>query len=179
MSAHLFSNSNRRQVSEPGGPDAARPAEPPLKALIAAQPFFEGLSPEHVQVLADSAMQTDFAAGEMIIRQGDPANRFYLIESGKVAVELERRERKPILIQTIGPARELGWSWILPPYYEHFSAKALEQTKAIFFYGTRLRECCEENHDLGYELMKRMAEVMLHRIEAASQLLLEGPAGKP
>lgn len=60
-----------------------------------------------------------------------------------------------------------------------FTATALEPTKAIFFHGTRQRECCAENHDLGYELMKRMAEVMLHRIEAASRLLLECPAKSP
>ena len=176
MSAHSIWNSTRRQASKLGRPDAASSAEPvleALKALIAAQPFFKGLSSEHLQVLANSALQTEFAAGQIIFRRGDPANRFYLIESGKVAVKLERQEREAILIQTIGPGRELGWSWILPPYYEHFTATALAPTKAIFFHGTRLRECSDENHDLGYELMKRMAEVMLHRIQAASQLLLE------
>jgi CRP-like cAMP-binding protein len=141
--------------------------------LIAAQPFFKGLRPEPLQVLADSAMRMEFAAGQIIFRQGDPANRFCLIESGKVAVELEALDREPILIQTIGPGKELGCSWILPPYCEHFTARALEPTKAIVFNRTRLRECCEENHHLGYELMKRMAEVMLHRIEATSRQLLE------
>lgn len=147
-----------------------------LLTTITTQPFFKGMSQQHLQLLADSAMQMEFAAGQLIFRQGDPANRFYLIESGKVAVELESQDREPVLIQTIGPGRELGWSWILPPHYEHFTATALEPTKAIFFYGTRLRECGEGNHDLGYELMKRMAEVMSHRIQAATKLLLEAPA---
>ncbi len=173
MSAHSFCNSNRRQIRQLGRFVPARSPELPLKGLIAAQPFFKGLSPEHLQVLADSGMQTEFAAGQVIFRQGDPANRFYVIESGKVAVELETRDREPILIQTIGPGRELGWSWILPPYYENFTARTLEPTAAIFFYGTRLRAQCDENHDLGYEMMSRMAVVMLHRIEAAIRQLAE------
>jgi CRP/FNR family cyclic AMP-dependent transcriptional regulator len=179
MSAHSIWNSTRRRVSKSGRPDAVRSAEPvveALKTLIVAQPFFKGLSPEHLQVLAESAQPTEFAAGQLIFRRGDSANRFYLIESGKVAVELERRDREPILVQTIGSGGELGWSWMLPPYYEHFTATALEPAKAVFFHGTGLRECCAENHDLGYELMKRMAEVMLHRIQAATKLLLEATA---
>ena len=182
MSAHSLSNSTRPRVRKSGRPDATGSAEPvldSLKALLAAQLFFKELNREHLQVLADNARQTEFTAGQIIFRRGDPANRFYLVESGKVAVELERPDCEPILVQTIGPGRELGWSWILPPYYEHFTATTLEPTKAIFFHGTRLRECCEENHDLGYELMKRMAEVMLHRIEAASRLLLECPSKLP
>jgi CRP/FNR family cyclic AMP-dependent transcriptional regulator len=178
MSAHSIWNS-RRRVGKSGRPEAVRSAEPvveALKTLIVAQPFFKGLSPENLQVLADSSQPTEFVAGQIIFRRGDPANRFYVIESGKVAVELERPDCEPLLIQTIGPGRELGWSWILPPYNEHFTATALEPTKAIFFHGTTLRKCCEENHDLGYELMKRMAEVMLHRIQAATKLLLEATA---
>jgi len=150
---------------------------PALLTTIAAQPFFKGLSEQHLRMLADSAMHTEFTSGQSIFRTGDPPNRFYLIERGKVAVELEVRDRAPILIETLGPGREIGWSWILTPqHYEHFSATALETTDAIFFYGTRLREQCEQDHDFGYEMMKRMAEVMLHRIQAASQLLLEAPA---
>ena len=146
---------------------------PDLLQRIAAQPFFKGLKAEHLKTLAGDAMQTQFAPGQIIFCEGDPANRFYLIERGKVAVELERRDREPIGLDVLGLGRELGWSWILPPYYEHFTARALEATDAIFFYGTRLREQCEENHDLGYEMMTRMAVVMLHRIQAASRQLSE------
>ena len=148
-----------------------------LLTTIAAQPFFKGMSAPHLRLLTDSAMDIEFKPGQKIFSAGNPPNRFYLIVRGKVAVELEVRDRAPILIETLGPGREVGWSWILTPqHYEYFSATALEATDAIFFYGTRLREQCEQDHEFGYEMMKRMAEVMLHRIQAASQLLLEAPA---
>ena len=51
----------------------------------------------------------------------------------------------------------LGWSWLFPPYAWHFTARALEETDAIFFYGTILREYCEKDHSLGFELFKRMS----------------------
>jgi CRP/FNR family cyclic AMP-dependent transcriptional regulator len=66
----------------------------------------------------------------------------------------------------------LGWSWLFPPYAWHFSARALESTTAIFFYGTVLREYSEKDHSLGLELFKRMSAVMLRRLQAARQKLL-------
>jgi len=55
----------------------------------------------------------------------------------------------------------------------HFSAWAIDPTRAIFFYGTRLREQCETNHELGYQLMKRIAQVVIQNLNATQQRLLE------
>lgn len=113
-----------------------------------------------------------YQPGEIIFREGDPANRFYLIERGKVALESSRPEREPVLVQYVGPGDVLGWSWLFPPYYWHFDARAAEATDAIFFYGARLREQCEEDHDLGYELLKRMSAVIIQRLQATRKQLL-------
>ncbi len=144
-----------------------------LYNLIAQQPFLKGLSVHQLQVLADSAMEIQFESGQWILRQGDPANRFYLILEGKVLLESEVKERNVIPIKTIGPGDDLGWSWLFPPYYLRLSARALEPVKAIFFYGTRLRQQCEEDHELGYELMKRVAEVAIQNLHATQQRLME------
>ncbi len=114
-----------------------------------------------------------FKAGELIFREGDPANRFYLVIGGKVAVESHVRDSAAMTILTSGEIEVLGWSWLFPPYYWHFGARAVEDTEAVFFYGTPLREECEADHDLGYALMKRLAEVMLIRLQATRRRLVE------
>jgi CRP/FNR family cyclic AMP-dependent transcriptional regulator len=144
-----------------------------LKDFIAERPFLNGLSDRHQQTLIDSAMLQEFAAGENIFREGDPANRFYLILDGEVALEAADGENEPVLIQKIGAGDVLGWSWLFPPYYWHFSARATKPTKAVFFYGTRLRQQCDEDSSLGYELMKRIAAVVIQRLHAAHQELLD------
>ena len=78
-----------------------------------------------------------------------------------------------IPIQVIEAGDVLGWSWLFPPYSWRFDARTLEPVKAIFFYGTRLREHCEADHDLGYELMKRMAAVVIQRLQATREQLLQ------
>lgn len=143
-----------------------------VESVIANHPFLRGLKPEHLRLLADSAMRMRYEAGELIFREGDPANRFYLIEQGQVSLESHRKDEAPVAVQVIGPGDVLGWSWLFPPYHWHFDARVLEPTTAIFFYGTRLREQCEENHDFGFELMKRMTHVVIHRLQATRKELL-------
>ena len=82
------------------------------------------------------------------------------------------RDEAPVAVQVIGRGDVLGWSWLFPPHHWHFGARALEPTTAIFFYGTRLREQCEQDHDFGFEMMKRMTQVVIHRLQATRKQLL-------
>jgi len=145
----------------------------PLYPLIARQPFFKGLNSHHLELLTDSALEMDFPAGQAIFQAGSPANRFYLILEGKVAIESEMKEHGVAAIRALGPGDALGWAWLFPPYYLHFSARTLEPTRTIFFYGTRLREHCQQDHEFGYQLMTRVAEVVVQNLNAMQQRLME------
>jgi len=146
---------------------------PYLYFLIAQQPFVKGLNAHQLQMLTDSAIEMQFEPGQSIFHEGSPANRFYLILEGKVALELKLKGRGIIPIQTLGPGDELGSSWLLPFSRLLFSAHALEPTKTIFFYGTHLRKQCEQDHDLGYQLMQRIAEVATQCVRTMQQHLIE------
>jgi CRP-like cAMP-binding protein len=163
-------------MSAPQNPaDAAKEEGQAVKAVaqvIAEHPFLRDLKPEHLRLLADCAMRMRYGAGELIFREGDPANRFYLIEQGRVSLESPQRDAAPVAVQVIGAGDVLGWSWLFPPYYWHFDARALEPTTALFFYGTRLRQHCEQDPGFGYEMMKRMTQVVIHRLQAARRELL-------
>jgi len=140
---------------------------------LADHPFLKGLSEEHLKILEDCSMKRVFEKGEVIFCEGDLANRFYLILTGSVALESKREGEPPVLIQTIGPGDVLGWSWLFPPYNWHFDARALERTEAIFLYGTRIRAKCEEQPALGFELLKRMAQVMVQRLQATRKQIIK------
>src|ERR1051326_1919032 len=114
-----------------------------VEKIISTHPFLEGMSPHQLRLLCDCAMAAHFTANELIFREGDPANRFYLLQSGSVALESQVQGKSRALIQTIGAGDILGWSWLFPPYVWHFDARAIEPTDAVFIYGTPLREECE------------------------------------
>ena len=147
-----------------------------LATTIAEHRLFKDLAPRYLALLAEVAMFKEFAAHEVIFREGDPANRFYLILDGEVALESAPKDGRPVMLQTIGRNDVLGWSWLFPPYYWHFDARATAATKAIFFYGTWLRENCERDHDFGYEMMKRMSAIIIERLQVTRRKLAEAEA---
>jgi CRP-like cAMP-binding protein len=152
-----------------GLPDSPKPLT--LLEEIAAHPFMRGLKVKHLDLLTECAMRTDFQKNQIIFREGDLANRFYLIQSGRVLLESRVGGEGPVLVQEIGGDDVLGWSWLFPPYYWHFDARAAEATKAIFFYGTRLRTQCEENLEFGHELLRRMAMMAIRRLQSSREQL--------
>ena len=145
-----------------------------LRPMIEQQPFFKGLKPHYLQLLAESALELYFEEGETIFKEGGPANRFYLILEGKVILEVEAEVPGVLLpLMALGPGDDLGWSWLFPPHSLHSSTRAVTPTRTIFFYGPRLREQAEQDHELGYELLKRSAQVMVNHLWTMQQRLLE------
>jgi CRP-like cAMP-binding protein len=140
-------------------------------AILESQPFLRGMSGRQIELLAEESMSAEFKVGEQILYQGGPANRFYIILEGRVELESPVAGRDGVHVQTLVAGDVLGWSWLFPPYSWHFDARAVTPVKAIFFYGTRLRELCEENHDFGYELMKRVSEIVIKRLQATRREL--------
>jgi len=137
-----------------------------LERILAEHPFFKGLEEPYLQLLVGCASNVRFNAGEVVFREGEEANRFYLIRQGKVAVEMFAPSRGPIILQTLGEGEVLGWSWLVAPYRWRFDGRAVELTRAIALDGECLRGKCEEDHDLGYELMKRVSLVMEKLVQA-------------
>lgn len=140
--------------------------------LLSRHAFFKGMNWQALEALAANAMHSHFEANEVIFKVGDPANRFYLLLSGRVTLESSPQDGG-LPIQVLEAGDVLGWSWLFPPYFWRFGARAIEPVDAIFFYGTRLREQAEESPAIGYELMKRMTGVMLERLQATRQQLAE------
>ena len=144
-----------------------------LERIIEEHPFFAGLDQEFMDLVLGCASNVRFPKGTYIFREGDEANTFYLVREGNVALEIFAPQRKPIIVATLGIGEVLGWSWLLPPYHWKFHAHAVADTRAIALDGKCLRTKCEQNHDLGYEVLKRFAQVVAQRLDATRYQLLD------
>jgi CRP-like cAMP-binding protein len=143
-----------------------------LKALLSAHSFVQGMRPEHVQVLFDCAKIVTFQPGQTIFKEGEPANEFYLIEKGRVELEAHEPADGTVIVQMLGADDAMGWSWMLPPYVWHLRARVIEPTTAIALSGAHLLVRAENDHEFGYDLMKRVATIVMHRLQAARRQLL-------
>jgi CRP/FNR family transcriptional regulator, cyclic AMP receptor protein len=144
-----------------------------LEKIIADHEFFADLESYYTSLLVGCAANVRFEAGQYLWREGQEANQFYLIRHGRVAIELAPPHRKAIVVDTVGEGEILGWSWLLPPYTWRYHARAVETTRAIALDGKCLRTKCEQNHDLGYELLKRFVQVINRRLDSARIQLLD------
>ncbi|HVB74880.1 MAG TPA: cyclic nucleotide-binding domain-containing protein [Ktedonobacteraceae bacterium] len=143
-----------------------------IESLLAAHPLFQELEPKHLHMLAKGAIEDRFEAQEYLFSEGDKANKWYVIRKGNVALETGTPPDGPITVETLEAGNVLGWSWLLPPYRWAYSARVIAPTQVIVLDGTSLREQCEEDHDFGYELAKRVAQGVVQRLEALRQRLL-------
>jgi CRP/FNR family cyclic AMP-dependent transcriptional regulator len=144
-----------------------------LDELIAHAPVFAGLRSDDLTLIAGCAKNTGFDEGELVFREGEPADTFYVVRRGRVSLELHTPERGGLVIDTIEPGEVVGWSWLFEPYVWHFDARASGPLRAIAFDGACLRGKCEDDKELGYELMKRFAQVMIDRLQHARVRLLD------
>ena len=141
--------------------------------LLARHPFFEGLKPEYLALIAGCGQNVHFAAGAYLLREGEAADTFYAIRGGRVAVETYVPTRGAVTLETLGEGEILGWSWLFPPYKWQFDARALGDVRATAFDAVCLRTKCDADPTLGYELMKRLARPISSRLASARRQLLD------
>ncbi len=144
-----------------------------LERVIESHPFFSGLAPKYLRLVTGCASNRRFDEGEFLFREGEKAEEFFLIREGRATLCISAPGRGLIPIQTVGPGDVLGWSWLLEPYGWFYCAKAIEPVRALAFNGVCLRNKCEEDHDFGYDLMKRFAGIMAERLQATRLQLLD------
>ena len=144
-----------------------------FEQILANQAFFKGMNETYLLMLADHASFVSYKTGQFVFNQNEEADTFYLITEGKIALEVITVSQGPLVIQTLGPNELLGWSWLFPPYRWHFDAIASVDSKAIAFDGKWLRQKCKEDPELGHELMQRIAQVLVQRLQATRLQLLD------
>ena len=143
-----------------------------IAELTAQAHDFAGLDARHLELISGCGRTAQFGAGDRLFRAGDPADQFYLVRHGTVALELVGAGR-PRVIQTLHDGELTGFSWLFEPYRWMFDARAVADTRAIAFDAVCLRGKCEADHELGYQLMQRFAGIALSRLQATRLQLLD------
>lgn len=144
-----------------------------LETVLREHPFFAGLDEDYRDLVAGCAANEVFPAGAYIYKEGDPADKFYLVRFGKVAIEVYVPGKAPIIVETLDSGELMGWSWLLPPYHCRFDARAIELTRLISLDAACLRGKMDADPVLGYELYKRFAPVIAARMAAARRQMID------
>jgi CRP/FNR family transcriptional regulator, cyclic AMP receptor protein len=135
-------------------------------AALAVHPFLRGMSGDQLAVLAQAACDVRFPARHRLFEDGGNASRFWLIQSGCMALDVNVPGQGRTRIGTIGIGELLGWSWLFPPFTWAFGAVTIGPVEAFEFDGRAVRAYCEADPALGYELTHRIVRVVANRLQA-------------
>jgi CRP-like cAMP-binding protein len=144
-----------------------------LDHILGEIPLFEGLEPDQVNLIAGCGGNVRFAEEQMLFREGDAADTFFLIRHGTVAIETFVPVSGAVTIETVEAGDVVGWSWLFAPYRWHFDARALTVVRATAFDGACLRDKCAADPALGYQLMSRFAQLLVERMQWMRLRLLD------
>lgn len=144
-----------------------------LERFVREHPFFAGLDEGFLGLVCGCARNVVFQAGDYLFHEGAPADQFYLLRHGRVGLEITVPGRSAVTFQTLVAGEIVGVSWLFPPYRWTYDARALELTRAIALDAACLRGKCEQDHELGYDLMKRFVPVVVERLHATRMQILD------
>ncbi|MCP4388180.1 MAG: cyclic nucleotide-binding domain-containing protein, partial [Gammaproteobacteria bacterium] len=144
-----------------------------IEDYLSSHAFFSGLDDGFIKFLSDSATKVRVKQGESLFKQGERADKFYLLRSGQISIQIPALMGPTLDIQTLGEDQILGWSWLISPYRWSFQARAMEDTEVIEFDGSAILARCEQDPAFGYELFKRFAALMSERLDAARQKMMD------
>jgi CRP/FNR family cyclic AMP-dependent transcriptional regulator len=144
-----------------------------IEALLKDHLFFKGMKPRLLKLIAGCAANVRFDKGKYIFREGNAAKKFYIIRSGKIALEICGHGRTCITVQHVGEGEVLGWSWLFPPHHWTSTARVIAPVSAIALDGECLRKKCEKDHNLGYDLMKRFVQIVIRRLMHSRMQLID------
>ena len=150
-----------------------------LEGYIAGQDLFSGLDGEYISWLAACAKPIEIGQNEVLFRQDEIAEAFYIVREGRISVEIPAIYGPSLTVQTMGPGEILGWSWLIPPYGWDFQAKAEEDSVLVAFDGKAVLAHCEEDPKFGYQIVKRFAGLMGGRLDSARRKMMDewNPSG--
>lgn len=144
-----------------------------IDEIVRAHPFFQDLDRSFTDLVCGCARNVRFNPGEALFHEGGDADSLYLIRHGRVALEVVVPGREPVRFQSLEDGDLVGLSWLIPPYRWSYDARAVTLTRAIAMDGRCLRDKCEADHDLGYEVMKRLLPILVSRLQATRLQILD------
>jgi CRP-like cAMP-binding protein len=143
-----------------------------IEQYLPGHPFFAGLDDQAIGLVTGCAVNAHLRPGEHLFREGEPADTFYVIRSGRVAIEM-RLPTGEVVLDTARDGDVVGWSWLVAPYRWTFDAVAMDETSVVSIDGACLRGKCDADPALGYALLQRVVQVMSKRLHSARVRLLD------
>ena len=144
-----------------------------ITEYLSAHEFFSQFRDDDLKFLCESSSTREIKKGQILFLQGEHADKFYVVRSGLISIQMPAIMGPTLEIQTVDEDQVLGWSWLISPYRWNFQTKAEEDSELLQFDGVAILARCEQEPKFGYELLKKFAGLMSVRLNAARQKMMD------
>ena len=144
-----------------------------LKELLIEHPFFKRMEVAHIELIAGCGKNEHYDEGAYLFKEGAPADYFYIIRQGHLALESTCPGKGAITLETLNENEVVGWSWLFEPYRWSYSGRAIQDCRVTALDGKCLRGKCENDPILGYELLKRFSKIIISRLQESRLQILD------
>jgi CRP-like cAMP-binding protein len=140
---------------------------PPTISMLRALPT------EHRERLMRTAREVSFSRGARLFEEGGRADRFWILRSGTVDLDMHVPGRRAAVIETLGHDELLGWSWLFHPHCRHLGAEATTPVRAYEFDAAVVRSMCRDDPAFGLAITQWVGDILSHRLGSARTRLLD------
>ncbi len=144
-----------------------------LQQILMELRFTAGLSDEDQRKLACISRLQEFPKGATVFSEGTDHKDIYVVRNGRVEICMSIQARGCLPVVTLESGDLVGWSSILKQGEMTATVVAVENSQMVAIDAARLRELCEKDHDIGYQIMKRIASALSQRLIACRLQVLD------
>ena len=144
-----------------------------ITEYLSAHEFFSEFSDDVLKFLCECSSMREIKKGQILFLQGEHADKFYVVRSGRISLQMPAIMGPTLEIQTVDEDQVLGWSWLISPYQWNFQTKAEDDSELLQFDGAAILAQCELDPKLGFELVKKFAALMSVGLNAARLKMMD------
>ena len=144
-----------------------------ITEYLSAHEFFSEFRDDDLKFLCECSSMREIKKGQILFLQGEHADKFYVVRSGRISLQMPAIMGPTLEIQTMDEDQVLGWSWLISPYQWNFQTKAEDDSELLQFDGAAILAQCEQDPKLGFELVKKFAALMSVGLNAARLKMME------
>ncbi|MEV0743154.1 cyclic nucleotide-binding domain-containing protein [Streptomyces sp. NPDC050549] len=131
------------------------------------------LPAEHRERLMELAREVSIPQGTRLFEEGARADRFWIIRTGTIALDMRVPGRRAAVIESLGHNELVGWSWLFGPHSWHLGAEATTPVRAWEFDATAVRTLCKDDPEFGMTISQWVGDIVAHRLRSARTRLLD------
>ena len=145
--------------------------------ILSKFPIFQGLTDDELERIAALCREEVYEAGTVVHEEGSAAKHFYIVQDGKVALELGLElqpyaSTRRTIIEVVTKGQAFGWSSLVEPHIRTLSSKCTERTRVIVLKGSELLDLFDSEPHIGYKVTASVANIVGSRLRDTRQKLM-------